>query len=153
MKNLILIIFGTFFLISCSNGDNYLVCDCYVEKEFIENELVDRECKDWPASSIFTRQSLSFNEKRNTINWANKYEHIGSRKTKYLEIETNLEFTDNEIVFLQTVRNDIIDGEIRTIEGFSEVKLNRISLLATERNWGNQTPYERLFKCSVTEVL
>jgi len=153
MKNIILSIFLMCFLISCSNGDSHLVCNCYTEQEFIEGELVNYECADYPASGVFKKQSLSFNERKNTIKWANYYEHFVAKKTNSYEAETSLDFTNNEIVFKQTTRYTINDGQLRLIEGFREVRLNRISLLLTEELWGDVKPYKRLFNCSVTEAV
>ena len=141
---LVLIVIG---LVGCSkNQDTMLVCDCYAATELIEGRLNKVECSD---SFVFglSRESLVFNERRNTINWRGS-EHVGTKpkllngKDTGLIQESSLDFTDKNIYFyydiVNTTGNNILSRRLT---------FDRVSLVAIAEHY-NVTRY---LKCSTAE--
>ena len=73
MKHTLALVFMVFGIVGCSkNQDTMLVCDCYAATEFLQSKLNKLECSDNIVFGL-SRESLVFNERRNTISWAESY--------------------------------------------------------------------------------
>jgi len=147
MKHTLALVLMVFGIVGCSkNQDTMLVCDCYTATEFIQGKLNKVECSD---SLVFglSRESLVFNERRNTINWRGS-EHVGTKpkllngKDTGLMQESSLDFTDKNIYFYY----DLVDKNRNNILS-RRLTFDRVSLVAVAEH-SNVTRY---LKCSTAE--
>ena len=147
MKHTLALVLMVFGLVGCSkNQDTMLVCDCYAATEFLQSKLNKLECSDNIVFGL-SRESLVFNERRNTISWAGS-EHVGTKpkivngKDTGLMQESILDFTDKNIYFWF----DIVDKNGVNILSKS-LTLDRVSLVAV----AEYENVRRYLKCSIAE--
>ena len=149
MKKLLTLLLP-FLIVGCSkNQDTMLVCDCYTATELIQGKLNKVECSDNIALGL-SRESLVFNERRNTINWRGNG-HVGTKpkllngKDTGLMQESILDFTDKNIYFYY----DLVDKNGKQVLSRS-LTFDRVSLVAVA-DFYNVTTVTRYLKCSIAE--
>lgn len=154
MKRLITIIFLV-TLFGCSfNADTKLSCNCYKEVHLIDMKLVEKECND-EAVFGYSRESLVFNESKNTFRWGG-LDYVGDERNEggagrvaKLDFEKDsINYSWRSIDFYTSDSSELIK---RT--QWKDLKFDRISLVAEERQGASflASSWTRYFHCELAE--
>jgi hypothetical protein len=153
MKRLITIIFLV-TLFGCSfNADTKLSCNCYKEVHLIDRKLVEKECNDGAVFG-YSRESLMFNERKNTLNWGD-LNYIGDERNADGDgTLTKLDFEKDSIKFSYRLVSRYRDvEEIKKNIQYRKLRFNRITLVAEETRGANFIAGQRTryFQCELVE--